>query len=85
MRKITIISKILHFLQPAETSRGVYKTRQSFYISLTSDEEPGVVGIGECATLPDLSCDAMPEKEYRRSLNCPLNRVEQLLFRVQRA
>ena len=25
-------------------------------------------GIGECATLPDLSCDAMPPKEYERIL-----------------
>lgn len=76
MRKITIISKILHFLQPAETSRGVYKTRQSFYISLTSDEEPGVVGIGECVTLPDLSCDAMPEKEYENKLRAFCNDYE---------
>lgn len=68
MRKITIISKLLHFLQPAGTSRGVYNTRLSFYLKLTSDEQPDVVGVGECATLPDLSCDAMPPNEYERKL-----------------
>ena len=68
MRKITITSKLLHFLQPAGTSRGVYNTRLSFYLKLTSDEQPDVVGVGECATLPDLSCDAMPPNEYERKL-----------------
>lgn len=68
MCKITITSKLLHFLQPAGTSRGVYNTRLSFYLKLTSDEQPDVVGVGECATLPDLSCDAMPPNEYERKL-----------------
>lgn len=68
MRKITITSKLLHFLQPAGTSRGVYNTRLSFYLKLTSDEQSDVVGVGECATLPDLSCDAMPPNEYERKL-----------------
>ncbi|BAU17432.1 conserved hypothetical protein with MR-MLE domain [Prevotella intermedia] len=68
MRKITITSKLLHFLQPAGTSRGVYNTRLSFYLKLTSDEQPDVVGVGECATLPNLSCDAMPPNEYERKL-----------------
>ena len=68
MRKITITSKLLHFLQPAGTSRGVYNTRLSFYLKLTTDEQPDVVGVGECATLPDLSCDAMPPNDYERKL-----------------
>lgn len=68
MHKITITSKLLHFLQPAGTSRGVYNTRLSFYLKLTSDEQPDVVGVGECATLPDLSCDAMPPNDYERKL-----------------
>ena len=68
MRKITITSKLLHFLQPAGTSRGVYNTRLSFYLKLTSDEQPDVVGVGECAALPDLSCDAMPPNEYECKL-----------------
>ena len=76
MRKITITSKLLHFLQPAGTSRGVYNTRLSFYLKLTSDEQPDVVGVGECATLPDLSCDAMPPNEYERKLRTFCNEYE---------
>ena len=76
MRKITITSKLLHFLQPAGTSRGVYNTRLSFYLKLTSDEQPDVVGVGECATLPDLSCDAMPPNEYERKLRTFCDKYE---------
>ena len=61
MYKIDISERTLHFKQPAGTSRGVYTTRHSYYLTLTSDEMPGVEGVGECATLPDLSCDAKPE------------------------
>lgn len=78
MRKITITSKLLHFLQPAGTSRGVYNTRLSFYLKLTSDEQPDVVGVGECATLPDLSCDAMPPNEYERKLRIFCDEYERI-------
>lgn len=68
MYQVKLSSRILHFIQPAGTSRGVYTTRQSYYVTLSDDNVPGIVGIGECATLPDLSCDAMPPKEYEQIL-----------------
>lgn len=55
--KITIESRTLHFLQPAGTSRGVYTTRQIWLLHLTSSDFPDREGVGECAPLPDLSCD----------------------------
>lgn len=61
--KIQIIPKILHFKQPAGTSRGTYTTRKSWYLVLTSDETPGRYGIGECAPLFQLSCDDLPDYE----------------------
>ena len=76
MYKIDISERTLHFKQPAGTSRGVYTTRHSYYLTLTSDEMPGVVGVGECATLPDLSCDAKPE--YAVTLRQVCQMVEQM-------
>ncbi len=61
--KFNIVPRTLHFKQPAGTSRGVYTTRQSWFIEAESSDMPGVKGIGECAPLPDLSCDARPEYE----------------------
>lgn len=60
---VVITPRTLHFKQPAGTSRGTYTTRQSWFITLTSPEKPGCKGMGECAPLPDLSCDAIPEYE----------------------
>ena len=76
MYKIDISERTLHFKQPAGTSRGVYTTRHSYYLTLTSDELPGVEGVGECATLPDLSCDAKPE--YAVTLRQVCQMVEQM-------
>ena len=76
MYKIEISERTLHFKQPAGTSRGVYTTRHSYYLTLTSDELPGVEGVGECATLPNLSCDAKPEYEMTLRQVCQM--VEQM-------
>ena len=56
---ITFKKHILRFKQPAGTSRGIYRTRTVWYITATDTQ--GNWGIGECAPLPDLSCDAMPD------------------------
>lgn len=61
--KIEIIPRLLHFKQPAGTSRGTYLTRRVWYLHLTSSDFPGRVGIGECAPLPSLSCDDVPDYE----------------------
>lgn len=58
--QLTITHKQLHFKQPAGTSRGVYTTHDIWLLNVTHN---GVTGIGECAPLPDLSCDASPEYE----------------------
>ena len=52
---------LLHFRQPAGTSRGVYTTRTIWLVRLT---QGGRTGVGECAPLPDLSCDAMDNDAY---------------------
>lgn len=60
--KITIIPRRLHFKQPTGTSRGIYTTRQVWYV-LATDEKTGRYGVGECAPLPQLSCDDLPDYE----------------------
>ena len=64
--RFEIEEKTLHFKQPAGTSRGVYTTRKIWLVRLSDGEREGV---GECAPLPDLSCDAMGDEEYRSILN----------------
>ena len=61
-----IEERLLHFKQPAGTSRGVYTTRKIWLIHLSDGQHTGV---GECAPLPDLSCDALLDSEYASILN----------------
>ena len=66
MYKYSIEDRTLHFKQPAGTSRGVYLTRKIWLVHLSDGPRQGV---GECAPLPDLSCDAMRDDEYTYLLN----------------
>ena len=63
-----IEEKLLHFKQPAGTSRGIYTTRRSWFVTLTDEE--GRQGIGECAPLPNLSCDDIPDYADKLSTFC---------------
>ena len=67
---IDIEPRLLHFKQPAGTSRGVYTKRRIWLLHLTDDALPHREGIGECAPLPDLSCDALPDYEQRLKELC---------------
>lgn len=53
----------LKFKRPAGTSRGVYTTRDTWFLLLWHTEKPEQIAIGECAPLPNLSCDAGPDYE----------------------
>lgn len=66
-RKVKIEERVFHFKQPAGTSRGVYTERRSWIVELT---ENGRTGRGECAPLPDLSCDAQPDYAIRLQNFC---------------
>ena len=63
--KIDIEERVLHFKQPAGTSRGVYTTRQTWYVRIGD-------AVGECAPLPDLSCDALPDYGERLRRMCDM-------------
>lgn len=61
--QINIQPRLFHFKKPAGTSRGIYTTRQSWLLRLTSPDDPGRTAWGECAPLPALSCDDRPDYE----------------------
>ena len=65
MLKIEVVPKTLHFKRPAGTSRGIYVERKVWYVVVRDATLNEVFGVGECAPLPDLSCDAFPDYEQR--------------------
>ncbi len=64
----SIYPRLLHFIEPAGTSRGVYTTRAVWYVVVEDGE--GRRGVGECAPLPDLSVDAGPDYGERLAACC---------------
>lgn len=62
-----IHERTLHFREPAGTSRGTYRTRRVWYVVLKAD---GRQGWGECAPLPRLSCDDLPDYAERLHEAC---------------
>lgn len=70
--KIKIIKKRLEFKTPAGTSRGIYKTRDVWYVILKNNE---LYGVGEAAPLPLLSCDYITG--YEDILKGICNEIEQ--------
>jgi len=73
-QKLSITPYTLHFKQPAGTSRGIYTERKVWYLTQLPEGDTksppfrgrgGLEsGIGECAPLPGLSCDDLPDEEY---------------------
>ena len=58
--KARVIEHKLEFKRPAGTSRGVLNHRRVWYLAL---EKEGRTGVGECAPLPGLSAETIPEVE----------------------
>ena len=82
--KLDVEERVLHFKQPAGTSRGVYTTRRIWLITAT-DEAGRVTGVGECAPLPQLSCDDFPNyAEVLRSFCDEVERTGEIPYEALR-
>jgi len=57
MLQHSIQKHTLHFKQPSGTSRGVLRTKDSWYIKLWDPSAASTVGIGECSIINGLSPD----------------------------
>ena len=61
MLQLTATRRALRFNFPARTSRGALAEHEAWYLHLTDDKLPGVVGLGEAAPLAGLSPDFSPD------------------------
>ncbi len=65
MYKAAFTKHTLKFKIPGATSRGVLKTKHSWYVSVWKDEKPEVKGIGEASIITKLSIDDRPDFEEK--------------------
>ena len=68
--KVDYIKYQLDFKFDAGTSRGVLKTKDTFFIKVTSANFPGLSGYGEAGPLPKLSVDDVPDFEDKLRAVC---------------
>jgi o-succinylbenzoate synthase len=60
----------LNFRFDAGTSRGVLKTKDTYFVRASSEQFPGVEGYGEAGPLPKLSIDDVPDFEEKLGEIC---------------
>jgi o-succinylbenzoate synthase len=76
--KPSISAHALNFKFKAGTSRGVLEERLTYFIKVTSEEFPGIFGIGEAGPLKGLSEDDLPD--FLEKANEILRQVEKTEF-----
>lgn len=67
MIKATYQKHILEFKRPSGTSRGILKTKETWFLMLYKE---GKWGIGECGILQGLSIDDRPDYEEKLAWTC---------------
>ena len=70
MLKAAFHKYLLQFKLPAGTSRGVMLDKETWFIHVWDDLNPGTLGIGECSVLRGLSCDDRPGYAERMQWLC---------------
>lgn len=75
MLKASYKKYTLQFKQPSGTSRGVLRTKDSWFIFLQDTTIPNTIGIGECGLLKGLSIDDRPNYEDKVAEIC--RRIEE--------
>jgi len=65
--KATYQKYILQFKQASGTSRGILKTKETYFLKINNDKK---IGIGECAVFRGLSVDDVPNYEQKLQWLC---------------
>ena len=80
MLKASYKKHILNFKRPSGTSRGILKTKETWFVIL---QENGKTGIGECGLLRGLSIDDRPDYEHKLKWLCnSIELGEEQLYRA---
>lgn len=70
MLKASYQKYLLHFKEPAGTSRGVLTDKETYVIRIWEEEHPGITGIGECPLFRGLSAEDRPDYESKLEEVC---------------
>jgi o-succinylbenzoate synthase len=65
----SIQHNIFHFKNPSGTSRGVLTEKHAWFITLWDEENPSVIGVGECSIIEGLSPDYVSNEQYEAAIH----------------
>ncbi|MFT7612120.1 MAG: o-succinylbenzoate synthase [Parvicellaceae bacterium] len=76
MLKAECFKHTFHFKRPSGTSRGVLKSKESWFVKVWNEMNPEIVGIGECSLIYGLSPDSVPN--FGEVLEGICNQIDEL-------
>jgi o-succinylbenzoate synthase len=70
MLRAVYAKRVLHFKEPAVTSRGVMTSKECWYVKVWEEGEPGRFGLGECPLFRGLGAEDRPGYEEQLAAAC---------------
>lgn len=66
--KLRFEKKTFHFKRASGTSRGVLTEKHAWFLEIWNEDQPDIIGIGECSVIPGLSPDFISFDLYESKL-----------------
>jgi L-alanine-DL-glutamate epimerase-like enolase superfamily enzyme len=66
--KLRFTKKTFIFKRPSGTSRGILTEKHAWFLEVWNDENPEIIGLGECSIIPGLSPDFESFESYENKL-----------------
>jgi len=75
--KARFYKRTFQFKRPSGTSRGVLTEKHAWFIEIWNEDNPDIIGTGECSIIPGLSPDYKTDEQYEQKLISVCNDISQ--------
>lgn len=75
--KARFYKRTFQFKRPSGTSRGVLTEKHAWFLEVWNEENPKIIGTGECSIIPGLSPDYENDEQYEQKLISVCNNLSQ--------
>lgn len=77
--KARFYKRTFQFKRPSGTSRGILTEKHAWFLEIWNEDNPDIIGTGECSIIPGLSPDYENDKQYEQKLISVCNDLSQEL------
>lgn len=78
--KARFYKRTFQFKRPSGTSRGVLTEKHAWFLEIWNEDNPDIIGTGECSIIPGLSPDYENDEQYEQKLISVCNNLSQDLI-----